>query len=66
MQNILDRSDEELLKKVFNAQKVNPVGGDFVKLVESDLKQLGIRHEGDIGDVRIKKKELKVSILSTL
>ena len=42
LKNILDRSDDEILKKVFFAQKANPTMGDFVELVGKDLESLGI------------------------
>ena len=31
--------------KVFEAQKVNPTGGDFVKLVEKDMIDLGTTYD---------------------
>ena len=39
MNHILQRIDNEFVKKVLLAQK-NPVQGDFVKLVEKDLEDL--------------------------
>ena len=36
LKHILSRSDEELIKKVFLAQKEHPTQGDFVKLVQQD------------------------------
>ena len=32
-----DKNDDELVKKVYLAQKTRPVKGDFVQLVEKDL-----------------------------
>ena len=57
LQHILDRKDEELVKKVFEAQKENPVTGDFVKLVLDDLKSLGLRYQ-DLETERLSKKKL--------
>ena len=34
---ILKKEDKELVKEVYNAQKINPSVGDFYKLVEDDL-----------------------------
>ena len=45
MNHILQRNDNELVKKVLLAQKNNPVQGDFVKLVQNDLKELGLTYE---------------------
>ena len=45
LRHIMSRSDEELIKKVFLAQKDQPTRGDFVKLVEKDLSDLGLSFE---------------------
>ena len=45
MNHILQRNDNELVKKVLLAQKNNPVQGDFVKLVQNYLKELGLTYE---------------------
>ena len=45
LKHIMSRSENELLKKVFNAQKENPTKGDFVKLVDDDLKMIGLKYE---------------------
>ena len=44
LQHILSRKDGELIKQVLEAQKENPVAGDFVKLVENDLKCFGLKY----------------------
>ena len=41
LQTILNRSDEELTKRVYNAQKKNPLEGDWVKMVEKDFEVIG-------------------------
>ena len=41
----MSRSDEELIKKGFLGQKDQPTRGDFVKLVEKDLSDLGLSFE---------------------
>lgn len=41
LQTILKRSDEELTKCVWNAQKESPVPGDFYNLVKDDLNMIG-------------------------
>ena len=40
--NILSRKNDEVLKKVYLAQKQNPLEGDFVKLVENDFKLINM------------------------
>ena len=45
LKHIITRSDNELLKKVFMAQRENPTQGDFIKLVEDDLKMVGLKYE---------------------
>ena len=42
LKHILNRDSDELIKKVYLAPKEKPTRGDFVKLVENDLKELGI------------------------
>ena len=45
MNHIIKRDENKLVKKVFIAQRSNPVQGDFVKLVEKGLKNLGLSYE---------------------
>ena len=45
LKHILSRNDEELIKKVYLAQKDNPTSGDFTKLLEKDLEMLGVNQE---------------------
>ena len=45
MRHILSRSNEELIKKVFHAQKEQPTRGNFVHLVEKDLKDFELTYE---------------------
>ena len=39
-QVILQREDNELTKRVYSAQKADPVKGDFVKLLEKDFEMI--------------------------
>ena len=55
LRHIMSRNDDELIKKVFLAQKDKPTRGDFVKLVEKDLSDLGLSLE-DITSGKIDKK----------
>ena len=41
LQNILKRGEEELVKRVFEAQKNDPTTGDFIELVKKDLEMIG-------------------------
>ena len=45
LHNILKRKDSETILKVFNAQKDNPLEGDFFKLVEKDLDLIGLKYD---------------------
>ena len=40
LQTILKRSDEELTKRIYNQQKVDPSPGDFYLLVKDDFKMI--------------------------
>ena len=53
-QNILKRSPDELLRKVYEAQKVNPVRGDWIKIIEKDFETLEI--EMNENEIQIKSK----------
>ena len=61
LQTILKRPQEELTRRVYIAQKSNPVKGDFCKLVESDLELIG----GNISEQHIQlvsKNTLKAEV----
>ena len=61
MKHIRDREKEELVYKVFQAQKETPTSGDFVKLVEQDMKDLGVSYEEVAQYTKVDlKKKLKV------
>ena len=38
LQTILKRSDNEVTKKIYQAQKDDPVKGDFIELVKADFE----------------------------
>ena len=40
--HLLNRKDSELIKRVYNSQKILPVLGDWVKLINADKEELGI------------------------
>ena len=42
LHSILQRSPNELVKKVFEAKRVDPSPGDFCKLVDEDKEQIGL------------------------
>ena len=58
LKHILSRSENELLRKVYEAQKESPSQGDFVKLVENDLRKLGLTYE-EVSSDTISKNMLK-------
>ena len=41
LHNILNRSEGELVKRVYVAQRNNPTKGDFIELVKQDLNDIG-------------------------
>ena len=41
LQSILKRPEGELVRGVFDAQKENPVNGDFIKLIQAHFDILG-------------------------
>ena len=65
LKHILSRGEDELLKKVYLAQKEQPNQGDFVKIVEHDLKRFELKVE-DIETMskEMLKKELRKRALS--
>ena len=56
---ITEKDTKELVRKVLEAQKLNPTNGDFIKLVEQDMKELGTTYEEIISK---NKLELKAQI----
>ena len=53
---LLNKPEEELVKKLFNTQKKFPVRGDWIEQVESDLHQLGIKlSEPQIKSMKVDK-----------
>jgi hypothetical protein len=58
LHTILSRDDEELTKKIYQAQKADPMEGDFSELVAEDIKMLDINKTDD--EIReMNKPELK-------
>ena len=47
LQNILQRNDNELVKKVYLAQKADTSEGDFCQLVDSDLQLIDLQMSND-------------------
>ena len=47
LQTILKRHDTEIIRKVYSAQKRNPCKGDWIKLVETDMKQIELNIEDE-------------------
>ena len=45
LQTILKRADNKLTRRILLAQKADPSPGDFVKLIDSDLKKLNLHME---------------------
>ena len=45
LHHILGRNKEELIRRVFNAQKDNPTPGDFIELVKGDLANVEVAYD---------------------
>ena len=45
---ILQKSDDELVRKVFNAQKLFPVKDDFIHQIEKDLEDIGMEFDEEM------------------
>lgn len=45
LHNILNKSSNELIHRVYLAQRDNPTKGDFVELVKADLERIGIDYD---------------------
>ena len=58
LKHIVTRNEKELIRKIYSAQKENPSQGDFVSLVESDLKMVGLTQE-EVTSASISKLSLK-------
>ena len=61
LKHIMEKHDEELIKKVFLAQMEHPNQGDFVLLVKKDLSDLHVSFEEAISRKTL-KAELKQKI----
>ena len=65
LQNILKRPDGEMLKGVYEAQKSNPVRGDWIELVKGDFENMGISlDEAEIQACT--KSEFKIKVKSAV
>jgi hypothetical protein len=59
--NILKKDSEELVKEVYEAQKVSPDEGDFYKLVEADAKDVDLQlTETEISSMKEEAYKTKV------
>jgi hypothetical protein len=51
LQNILKRPDNELVNRIYEAQKENPVTGDWTEMVKNDFKMINVElNESQIKD----------------
>ena len=44
LQMILNREDDELVKRIFTAQKSNPCSGDFTELIKKDFQGIKVEY----------------------
>ena len=61
----MQREDEELTKRIYNAQKNNPSKGDWIEMVQQDFKELGIQFN-DEEIMKETKVEFKLRIRNVL
>ena len=61
LKHITEKHDDELLKKVFLAQKENPTQGDFWSLVKEDMADLKVSYE-EVTSPGLSKTQLKLRI----
>ena len=48
LHTLLQRNDEELTKRIYIAQKKNPLKGDWIELIQKDLEDLGIPFDEEV------------------
>ena len=65
LQTILKRDKEELTKKIYNAQKKNPLKGDWILLVQKDFEEIGLDFDEE-QIIRETKCEFKTRIKRSL
>ena len=65
LKHILTRNKEELIRKVYEAQKNNPVMGDFVKIVEKDLEAFELTLD-EVAQESMTKLALKKELSKTV
>ena len=58
LKHILSRNKNELIRKVFEAQKEHPTKGDFIELVTKDLKQFELTYD-EVASENMSKQVLK-------
>ena len=64
LKHILSRNENELIKKVYLAQKGSSSQGDFTKLVEKDLQLFGLTHD-EVASESMTKPALKKEVHNT-
>ena len=64
LKTILDRDPEELIKEIYEAQKVDPTTGDFAQLIQNDASEisLDISNENEIKMMKMEMYKTKVKI----
>ena len=61
LQNILRRDSEELVREIYDAQKNDPVDGDFYQLVQTDAAEIDLNlTEAQI--ISMKEEEYKAKV----
>ena len=63
LQNILKRDSEELVREIYDAQKNDPVDGDYYQLVQADAEDIDL-HMTEAQIVSMKEEEYKAKVKS--
>ena len=64
LHHILTRNENELIKRVFNAQERKPIKDDWINTINSDKESLGVKYDNnDIKNMKINKFKKYVKTL---
>ena len=62
LKTILDRDSDELIREVYDAQKVDPTPGDFADLVAKDAEEIKVDIQDENAIIAMKTKHYKTNI----
>ena len=56
-QTLVTRSEDELTHKIYNAQKSNPVKGDWIQYLQEDFELIGEYTNEKLGNIKSRVQE---------